>query len=467
MQLSTTNLVTSFILGLSVVRKVLGLSPSLHCDYDTFDTTDVVILGGGAAGTYAAVQLHRQNRTVALIEKQGRLGGQVNTFLEQERGISVEYGVSHYMNEDVTTELFDYLGIPYYHGTVPKETVTHFDFETGRLLEEQHQNDTAQAIQVYKQHLAQYPYLEDGFSLPDPVPEDLVLPFGSFATKYGIEKAVASLSVGMGSVLDIPTIYVMKHYGLGVFKNDFLFTSHKNNQEIYDTAEAVLGSSVLLSSRALAIQRTRENNVEICVKTPTGTRLLHAKYLMITLPPTLDNLRSTGLDLTREETALFSELAPIGFYVALVRIAGLQRDILPLQNAAANDTTYRVAQLPGIWDINPTAIHDLFIVEYGSDIVLPDDLVYDQLLKALDRLRDAGFITGEGRPELIRFANHSPFYPHVQGKAIHEGFYGRLNGLQGKTNTFWAGSTFHVPDSTSIWRSTRKILADLTANLST
>lgn len=37
---------------------------------------DVCVIGGGASGTYAAVQLQQMGKSVALIEKQSRLGGQ-------------------------------------------------------------------------------------------------------------------------------------------------------------------------------------------------------------------------------------------------------------------------------------------------------------------------------------------------------------------------------------------------------
>lgn len=37
---------------------------------------DVCIIGGGASGTYAAVRLQQMGKSVALIEKQSRLGGQ-------------------------------------------------------------------------------------------------------------------------------------------------------------------------------------------------------------------------------------------------------------------------------------------------------------------------------------------------------------------------------------------------------
>jgi heterodisulfide reductase subunit A-like polyferredoxin len=37
---------------------------------------DVVIIGGGSAGTYSAIRLQQMGLSVALIEKENRLGGE-------------------------------------------------------------------------------------------------------------------------------------------------------------------------------------------------------------------------------------------------------------------------------------------------------------------------------------------------------------------------------------------------------
>lgn len=39
-------------------------------------TVDVAVIGGGGGGAYAAARLHQQGYKVALIERDGRLGGE-------------------------------------------------------------------------------------------------------------------------------------------------------------------------------------------------------------------------------------------------------------------------------------------------------------------------------------------------------------------------------------------------------
>ncbi|KAE8340788.1 hypothetical protein BDV24DRAFT_151679 [Aspergillus arachidicola] len=437
-----------------------------QCDYNTTIFVDVAVLGGGASGTYAAVQLHRQNRTIALIEREEKLGGQVNTYLDSETGITVEYGVNQYTLSDVAVQLFEYLRVPYVRGTAnSRQSATYFDFNTGGNVYKKNENISAEALETYREQLARYPYLEDGFFLPDPIPEDLLLPFGDFARNFGMEHGVSELSVGMGDVLNLPTIYVMKHYGSAIFQNEFLFTAHKNNQEIYDRAKGLLEPGVFLSSRSHRIQRHGDGDVRLCLETPAGTHLVHAKRLIVAIPPTLESIQSTGIDLAPEEQAIFSNFSQIGYYTSLVRIPGLANSHLPLENADGNDTIFGLAKLPGIWRILQTAIPGLYIVEYGSKAVLSDDVVQRQILADLTRLRDAGLISGEEEPQIVRFSNHSPFYPYVEAESIRRGFYQQLYALQGRRNTFWTGSAFHVPDSSLLWRFTESLLSEVTAGL--
>ena len=466
MKISTPfHMIHSLLLIPVALSAAAALYSSFQCDYDSVASVDVAILGGGASGTFAAIQLHRQNRTIALVEPQDLLGGHVDTYLDQQTGKTVDYGVNQYTDIAEATELLSYLGIPYVPGTYGDQSLTYFDFNAGKILQSPNSDALSQALHTYQEQLTCYPYLEHGFYLPDPVPEDLLLPFGDFARKYKVEQTAASFAVAMGDILSLPSIYIMKHYGLHVLRNKFLFTVRKDNQEIYDKAHEVLGSSVLLSSRSQAIHRGENGDVRLCLETPTGTHLLHAKRLVMAIPLTLDNAQNTRLDLSSEETALFSNFRPVGYYIALTRIPGLKRDVLPLENVDSEDTVYHLPKLPGIWNIIATEAPDLYIVEYGSNWTMPVDEVKEQILTSIARLKSAGLVSSNEKPQIIRFSDHSPFYPYVSAEAIRDGFYRKLYGLQGKRNTFWTGSAFHVPDSSLLWRFTREAIGNLITGL--
>jgi hypothetical protein len=54
---------------------------------------DVCILGGGAAGTYAALRLRDQGRSVVILERGDRLGGHAETFEDPDTGVPIDIGV--------------------------------------------------------------------------------------------------------------------------------------------------------------------------------------------------------------------------------------------------------------------------------------------------------------------------------------------------------------------------------------
>ncbi|OJJ83955.1 uncharacterized protein ASPGLDRAFT_66905 [Aspergillus glaucus CBS 516.65] len=457
---------------------------------------DIAILGGGASGTFSAIHLQNKhaNQTLALIEAKPKLGGQVNTYHDPSTGLTAEYGVNQYTDVPGAAEFLDALGIPYTRsGTRGGDRgggSGYIDIQNGRILDgpsEEEGNETAKAIRVYREILGRYPELEEGFLLPEPVPEDLVLPFTELARKYGIERAVLPLSTGMGDLDSVPTLYVMKHYGTHVYRNRFLYTARKNNQEIYDKAQQLLGESALLSSKPLAIQRNENNNsVQICLQTPTGTQLLHAKRLLVTIPPTLNSLKGTGLDLTPEETALFANFSRIGYYSTLVHIPGFlpflsfqQNSTDKKNNITVLENTYpansfNLPQLPAIWNIHRTSIPDLYHIEYGTATPLSEDIVKQNIFTDLARLRNTGLIitidNGSGTdvqedPVVVRFADHSPFYPYLSPEAIKDGFYKRLAKLQGERGTWWTGGAFHVPDSSLLWRFSEGVVAGLVKSI--
>lgn len=66
----------------------VGLGSAL-VDPSEFDpsqiiTRDVCVIGGGSAGTYAAIRLRLMNQSVAVVEKSGRLGGHTETYRDPE-----------------------------------------------------------------------------------------------------------------------------------------------------------------------------------------------------------------------------------------------------------------------------------------------------------------------------------------------------------------------------------------------
>lgn len=61
-------------------------------------------------------------------------------------------------------------------------------------------------------------------------------------------------------------------------------------------------------------------------------------------------------------------------------------------------------------------------------------------------------------PELTGLKHHHPYLVRVPAESIADGFYDRLNGLQGQHNTWWTGAAWESESSASIWKLTERVM---------
>jgi NADPH-dependent 2,4-dienoyl-CoA reductase/sulfur reductase-like enzyme len=64
-------------------HKSYDMNPSSYKAKHVIET-DVVIIGGGGTGTYAAIQLKDQGKNIMVIESKHRLGGHTETYHDPE-----------------------------------------------------------------------------------------------------------------------------------------------------------------------------------------------------------------------------------------------------------------------------------------------------------------------------------------------------------------------------------------------
>ncbi|KAJ7720156.1 hypothetical protein B0H14DRAFT_2210633, partial [Mycena olivaceomarginata] len=159
---------------------------------------DVVIIGGGSAGTYTAFRLHQEGLSVALVERNDRLGGHVNTFHVPNTNTSFDFGVIVYHNISVATNYFSALGVDIIIPPLGATIITSYADLNGDA------KATTTYISLYN---TQFSFLDNGFNLPDPVPEDIRLSWADFMAKYGLDAAAFSVyhvNQGVGNVMALP-----------------------------------------------------------------------------------------------------------------------------------------------------------------------------------------------------------------------------------------------------------------------
>lgn len=453
-----------------VAACLAATSTALKCDTKNALDVDVAILGGGASGTYAAIELHRQNKSVAVIDRRPILGGQVNTYKEPATHEHIEYGVNQYDATKVVTDFLDFLKVPYVRNDTRSITgdLKFFDFDEATLVNYSNADPgRTKALQGYANLVVKYPQLASGAPL-DPVPEELALPFGEFAKKHGIEKSVLSFDTSLGDVAHLPTLYVFKIYGIPIFEGKFIYTSN-GNQEIYDNAANILRDNLFLTTMIKGVERDEKSGVSVCAETQEGERLIRAKQLVTSIAPLTGNLKSIGMDVTPEEDGLFSQFSALGYYTSLVNISGVDQSASEFKNINQSDTEFNVPQLPAIWRVSKTGIPDLYQVEYGTRNTLPYkdiDAAGTAIKDGLEKLRGAGLIKSDDPFEIVELECHSPYLPHVSPEAIRGGFYKKLEALQAKKRTFWTGAAFQTQDSSLLWAYTKNLVANVTSALS-
>ena len=160
---------------------------------------------------------------------------------------------------------------------------------------------------------------------------------------------------------------------------------------------------------------------------------------------------------------LFGQFQNSAYYTGVLRKTGLPDDA-KIVNIGA-DTPYNLPHLPGIYGITTSGIPGLFNVKFGSPIALSENEVTAPILADLARLGSAGTFNVSSAAEFATFASHTPYELTVPKEAIAAGFYKKLYGLQGQSNTFYTGAAFHTHDSSLLWQFVEALLPKITQGL--
>ncbi|RSM77322.1 FAD-dependent oxidoreductase [Kibdelosporangium aridum] len=431
------------------------VTPQAHASGSRVIERDVCVIGGGASGSYAAVRLRDLGRSVVLVERKGRLGGHTETFHDPVTGGTVDVGVAGYHDIPLVRHHFGRFDVPLQFSRTDPSTIRFADHRTG-LPVDNYRMPPVSRLSEYANVLEQYPYLEDGPDLPDPVPAELVAPFTDLMAKHGFADLAPFLylvSQGRSDLFDLPALYEMKYLNgpavHAMLTGTTVTTSRRNNSELYEKITTFLGDDVLLNATLTGVSRDRAG-VRVLLRTPHGPATIRARRLVVTVPPPL-----AGLDMDSTERALFSRFSPGGYYTSVLRLPGVPQ--VPIQNVSADASRQHMPSMPGMYLLAATGIPEIFIAYYGSSRPQPETRVRADILGALGRLQSTGVLPTT-QPRFEMFASHAPFLLSVSGRDIADGFYRRLSALQGRRNTFYTGAAFHTNDSTLLWRFTESLL---------
>ncbi|KAL5603638.1 hypothetical protein FOVSG1_006388 [Fusarium oxysporum f. sp. vasinfectum] len=444
---------------LSLVTAAAHRSPSEACI-----DVDVAIIGGGSSGIHAAVNLKDAGATVAVIEKKSQIGGHAETYINPDTKVPANIGVVVFENTEIVQKYFDRLGVarmktnPVAGGEKSKA----YDFSLGITIPAQDAAEAAaarqavaDAIQAYSQNvLPRYPWVDQGYLVPKPVPEELTLPFGQFAQQNNFSillPLISQLNWYPGNITIIPTLYGIKKFGPGLLKSvtgEFIVPKSRNTRSLYDAAAAELGSSVLLDSTIVHVQR-KKGGVFLVVKQPNqAPKKIKARKLLVAIPPTLQNVGS--FDLSKTERNLFSKFSALGYVAGVANIPGLK---VSLQNVGAL-TPYHTPVIPGSNGYFSAGSPNQFLLGVAFDntryTIADSEAV---IRKELTTLAAVGAVPADAAKKVTfpLISNHAPYNLHVSSEDIGHGFYEELLSLEGSRNTYWTGAAFAGHNSALIW----------------
>ncbi len=402
-------------------------------------------------------------KSVVVVERKGRLGGHAETVYDPATGAACDIGVVVFENVPIVTGYFERFGVPLIPFPFSPNPPAYADFRTGRLSDYTPPSDAAfgAALGAYLQILQQsFPYLDAGFQLPHPVPQDLLLPFRKFVEKYDLAALVPtvfSYGQGAGNLLADPALYVLKLFSLSVVSSlaggGFL-SAPGGTAQLYDRAAEFLAGDVLVDSDIVRVDRRGPGPIEVDVETPDGLTRIACDKLVVAFPPYGENLRL--LDLDPLEAATFGGFRANYYATGLVKLSGL-----PAGQAVYNmrsDTPYHLPDLPAVYQFDPAPAPGLWNVKFGSAFWLPDHVVRAKMVEAIRRLNAEGTFPGVTFEGFLAFSAHAPFQMMVSSEQIAAGFYRTLGSLQGRHRTFYTGAAFQTNDSSLIWRFTESLL---------
>ncbi|KAI1911355.1 hypothetical protein LOZ12_003104 [Ophidiomyces ophidiicola] len=424
-------------------------------------TADVCVIGGGSTGTYAGVKLKDEGKSVVIIEQEDHLGGHVGTFYVDDKPI--DYGVQGFFNTDITLKYLDRLKVSH-EPLQPATTDNRYvNFRTGKLVQnESSPMELGASLLLYFAVVSKFKGIADGsYNLPDPVPEELLMPFGEFSKKYKLNGAlpvVWMFAHGCGDILDATTLCVLQLFGkshVAALLKGYV-RAKRGTAEVYKKAAEILGQDVLYESKVSKVTRSN-SGVTVVVRTK-GEKIkeIRAKKLLVTIVPTLGNME--GFDLDEKEKFLFKQWSWKNYYIGIVKKSGL-----PENSTIVNLDPTKPAQLPHIpfvWRLDYLGVSGYHTIKIVGDSKLTESDAKELVLGGIRRMGSEGTFSIQ-KPEIAVWGSHVPLTLGVSTEAVKGGFYRDLYALQGHKNTFYTGLSFCSDYSTLLWDFTNTIVGKM------
>ncbi len=277
--------------------------------------------------------------------------------------------------------------------------------------------------------------------------KDLALPFSEFCKLNGVEEVqriwiAPFTSFGYGFFDEIPTALVMKYLDVTTaleFVGMKLWTWPEGTEQIYVHVNEKLKHPALLNSEVVKVERPEGGKIKVTVLRDGKETVEEFDKLIVTTP--LDYFANYA-DATAEEKELFGKIIHEKYcdYIATFEpgkspnISGYMVDnMVPERLGHAMVYYNRWEYLDRDCPATVYALRN----HLGSE-----DVSYEYTMKTMDEdMEKVGFPVKEKL-----YAQEVYYCPHVSPKDYADGWYDKLEALQGTKNTFYAGEIISFGD---------------------
>ena len=277
--------------------------------------------------------------------------------------------------------------------------------------------------------------------------KDLCLPFAEFCRINKVEEVqriwiAPFTSFGYGFFDEIPAALVMKYLDVTTaleFVNMRLWTWQDGTQQIYVHVNEKLAHPAILETEVVKVERPEGGKIKVTIKDKKGEKVEEFDKLIVTTP--LD-LFAKYADADEVEKELFSKIIHERYcdYIAIFDegkspvISGYLVENMVPERLGHAMVYYNRWQCLG--NDCPATVYAL------ANHTGTPDVDYDVVMKTMDEdMVKVGFPIKEKR-----YAQEVYYCPHVSSQDYIDGWYDKLEAIQGKHNTFFAGEILSFGD---------------------
>ncbi len=277
--------------------------------------------------------------------------------------------------------------------------------------------------------------------------KDLALPFTEFCKLNKVEPVMKIwvgpfTSFGYGFFDEMAAAYVMKYLDVTTtieFINIRLWTWKDGTQSIYEGVNKHLAHPAVLNTEVTKVERPETGKVKVSIKNADGEKVEEFDKLIVTTP--LD--RFVGIaDASEDEKALFGKIIHEEYVDFLAKFApgkGPEISGYIFENMTPERCGHAMVYYHRWHDLGADCPCTVYALRNHKGQTLVD---YDFTIKTSEEdLKKCGF------PAAARPIEWETYYcPHVSCQDYANGWYDKVDKLQGKKNTYFAGEVLGFGD---------------------